>query len=54
MEEEEEWWRKDWQGSRKSWNDRWQEKEDEWKEWKKWEEEEKERQLLLRSSKRKP
>lgn len=42
MEEEEEWWRKDWQGSRKSWNDWWQEKDDEWTEWKKWEEEEKE------------
>ena len=42
MDEEEEWWRKDWQGSRKSWSDWWQEKEDEWREWKRWEEEEKE------------
>ena len=39
---EEEWWEKDWKGSSKTWNDWWQEKEDEWSEWKKWEIEEEE------------
>ena len=54
MEEEEEWWRKDWQDSRKSWNDWWQEKEMSGKHGRNGRKRKRRRQLLLRSSKRKP